>query len=176
MHGITFETERFNMRPLTIDDVTTRYQSWFSPETARMGIASARRQPTLEDLRTFIDERVGRPDVLFLGIFVKESGEHIGNLKYEPIDPKNGYSVMGILIGQQEWWGQGITSEVVCPSARWLRSRHGIREIVLGVMKDNLLARRAYEKIGFRLRQTDRIRIDPKIHEAMVWCFAESSP
>jgi ribosomal-protein-alanine N-acetyltransferase len=170
---IEIETPRFQLRLLTIQDVNERYRSWFNPETARMGIASARRPPTLQELRDFIAERAGRPDVLFLGIFARESGEHIGNIKYEPIHRDERYAVMGILIGEKAWWGKGVTAEVLRATARWLAEQCGTQEIVLGVMKDNLLARRSYEKVGFRARQTDRIRIDPRIHEAMVWHLDE---
>jgi RimJ/RimL family protein N-acetyltransferase len=170
------ETERFTLRPLCPEDVNDRYRSWFNPETARMGIAAARRQPSLQDLRDFITARAGRPEVLFLGIFARESGEHVGNVKYEPIDREQGYAVMGILIGERDWWGRGVTAEVLRATARLLRDHHGIQEIVLGVMQDNLLAKRSYEKVGFRPRHTDRIRIDPSLHEAMVWRLDEIAP
>jgi len=42
---------------------------------------------------------------LFLGIYTLESQEHIGNIKYEPIDLKCGIAIMGILIGEDKWKG-----------------------------------------------------------------------
>jgi [ribosomal protein S5]-alanine N-acetyltransferase len=173
---VTLETERFRLRSLGVADATERYRSWFNAETARMGIASARRQPSLDELRQFIAERAGRPDVLFLGIFVRETGEHIGNIKYEPIDRDEHYAVMGILLGEKSWWGKGVTAEVLRATGRWLAEHCGTTEIVLGVMKDNQLARRSYEKVGFRRSDTNRIRIDPGIHDAMVWRLDEVAP
>jgi ribosomal-protein-alanine N-acetyltransferase len=173
---MTLDTERFRLRPLGVSDATERYRSWFNAETASMGIASARSQPTLDELRQFIAERAERPDVLFLGIFVRERGEHIGNIKYEPIDRDEHYAVMGILLGEKSWWGKGVTAEVLRATARWLVEHRGTREIVLGVMKDNQLARRSYEKVGFRRSDTSRIRIDPRIHDAMVWRLDEAAP
>jgi len=173
---VALDTPRFRLRSLTVDDVNERYRSWFNADTARMGIASARRPPTPEELRDFIAERAGRPDVLFLGIFAKQGGEHIGNIKYEPIDRKQRYAVMGILIGEKQWWGKGVTAEVLRATAAWLAEHCGTQEIVLGVMKDNLPARRSYEKVGFRRRDTGRIRIDPRIHDAMVWRLDEIAP
>lgn len=174
--ALALDTPRFHLRSLTVEDVNERYQSWFNPETARMGIASARRPPTLRELRDFIAERSNRLDVLFLGIFAKQGGEHVGNIKYEPIDREQRYAVMGILIGEKQWWGKGVTAEVLRVTARWLAEYCGTQEIVLGVMKDNLPARRSYEKVGFRPRATRRIRIDPRIHESMVWRLDETAP
>lgn len=174
---LTFvETNRFLLRRLTSADVSDRYLSWFNPETARMGIAAARNAVSLDDLRAFIEARQSRSDILFLGVFVKGTGEHIGNLKFEPINAGERFAVFGILIGEKAWWGKGVTSEVLPPVARYLRDSLQIEELILGVMKDNLLAKRSYEKVGFRCRASRRIVIDPAMHDAMVWRFEESPP
>lgn len=172
----TLETDRFILRGLRTDHVTPRYASWLNPETARMGIAAARQPQSLDSLREFIAAREGSPDVAFFGIFTKIDDEHIGNVKFEPIDRVEKYAVVGILVGEKTWWGKGVTAEVFRVTARWLRDSHGIQEIVLGVMKDNLLARRSYEKVGFRNQLSTRIRIDPAIHESMVWDLTATPP
>jgi RimJ/RimL family protein N-acetyltransferase len=163
------ETRRFLLRRLTPDDASERYRSWFNEDTARMGIVAARRPQTLESLREFIAARANRADVLFLGIFVKATGLHIGNIKYEPLDRAAGYAVMGILIGEPDWWARGAAAEVIEASGRWLRDHAGIEEIVLGVAKDNVRARRSYEKVGFRACDTGRIEVDPGLNQTMVW-------
>ncbi len=175
MRGISFDTQRFALRSLTTEDVSARYQSWFNAEIASMGVSSARRQPSLDELRAFVGEREDREDVLFLGIFTKADGTHIGNLKYEPISRDGGYAVLGILIGDKAWWGKGVATEVLRPTAHWLRERYGIREIVLGVMKDNALALRGYEKVGFRAEPSPYIKYDVTLHECMVWHLDESA-
>lgn len=174
MRGVEFETTRLRLRCLTPDDATERYQSWFNPEIGAMGVRSARTRPSIEELRTFIAERLDRPDVLFLGIFEKAGGTHVGNIKYEPINAAARYAMMGILIGDKKWWGRGVAAEVLVETAGWLKQEYGIREIVLGVMKNNMLARRAYEKVGFRVEASPRIRIDAEQHESMVWHLDEA--
>lgn len=164
-----FQTERFVLRPLTPEDATETYRSWFNEDTARMGIASALRPPSIEKLRHFIRERAEREDVLFLGIFSRESGEHIGNVKFEPISRAQGFAVMGILVGDRSWWGKGVAVEILRVTGRWLAKEAGVREIVLGVRKDNVAAKRSYEKAGFRVVRPGRIKINPEIHDEMVW-------
>ena len=176
MRDVTFETERLLLRSLEPDDASEQYRSWFNPEIAAMGVRTARRQPSIEELRTFIAERLDRDDVLFLGIFDKAGSSHIGNIKYEPIDSQRAFAVMGILLGEKAWWGKGVAAEVLFPTARWVRQRYGVREIALGVMKDNALARRGYEKVGFRVEPSQHITIDPTRHESMVWHLDEVTP
>jgi ribosomal-protein-alanine N-acetyltransferase len=142
-------TERFRLRSLQESDASERYLSWMQDPAARRYIVAAATTRELADLRDYVRERVGRDDVLFLGIFEKDSELHIGNLKFEPIDVRTGEAVMGILIGDPAWRGKGVTTEVLGESGRWLKQHRGIRRIMLGVEQDNTAAIRAYERVGF---------------------------
>jgi RimJ/RimL family protein N-acetyltransferase len=161
-------TERFLLRPLTAADATERYVAWFDDDVAKKTIHSAADNRSLEKVRAYINERADQDDVLFLGIFTKDDELHIGNVKYEPVDSERGYAVMGILIGDVSWRGKGVATEVLRASGEWLRENAGIRELVLGVHKDNPAAIRSYEKAGYRIEATDKIKVDPKRGVSMI--------
>jgi ribosomal-protein-alanine N-acetyltransferase len=139
-------TTRFILKPLTLNDVTDRYASWLSDSTSGKFILA---RFYGSDLKKYVSERSNRDDVLFLGIFNKIDGLHIGNIKYEPIDSQQSYAVMGILIGDAAWRGKGVAREVILASATWLHKNKKIDQIVLGVSKSNNAAIQAYQKIGF---------------------------
>lgn len=151
-------TDRFLLRELVEENATERYLSWFSDYEARKFISAASNTKSLSDLRQYILERIGRKDILFLGIFEKQSGLHIGNIKYEPIDTELGYAIMGILIGDPAFRGKGVTPEVLKASVQWLKLHRNIKQIVLGVSKDNPGAIRSYEKTGFLIADTPYIQ------------------
>ena len=162
------KTPRFLLRPLTVSDVSERYLSWLSEDAALRFIIAAGEERGLEQLREYVARRQKRDDVLFLGIFNLD-GEHIGNVKYEPIDRELRSTVMGILIGELSWRGKGVAGEVIHASAQWLNRHSGIRSIVLGVDVDNLPAIAAYRKIGFIEKKTTLI-LNPESHLCtMVW-------
>jgi RimJ/RimL family protein N-acetyltransferase len=155
--AIEIMTERFLLRELTQDDATERYYAWLHDDAAEKYISASARTTGLADLRRYVGERIGREDVVFLGIFTKDTGTHIGNIKYEPVDAKQGYAIMGILIGEPAWRGKGVASEVLKASAGWLRRNRGIGQILLGVHSDNVAAIKAYEKVGFSIAETPYI-------------------
>lgn len=142
------ETARFKLRPLTIADVSPRYLSWLSEDRVLRFINGATGENQLEELKSYVAQREQRVDVLFLGIFT-HAGEHIGNIKYEPVDCRWGVAVMGILIGEVASRGKGVAGEVIHASAIWLHKNRGISQIVLGVDRNNIAGIRAYEKLGF---------------------------
>ena len=56
---------------------------------------------------------------------------------------------MGILIGEAEWRGKGVATEVLLASAEWLCNNRNIQQIILSVSRSHTAAIRAYKKVGF---------------------------
>ena len=140
-------TNRFILRPLNVKDVNERYANWLIDESTSKYISA---RISLMELRDYVLARSNRDDVLFLGVFNKTNGLHIGNIKYEPIDVERHQAVMGILIGDKDWRDKGVASEVIIASAMMLNRLLKIEKILLGVSKSNLAAIKAYEKTGFK--------------------------
>jgi len=144
-------TKRFQLKSLTTKDVTEKYLSWFSGSKEVVEyIAYAKTNADINKLRQYVKEREDREDVLFLGIFT-DSGQHIGNIKYEPINLIDQSAKMGILIGDKEWRGKGVAAEVIKDSGKYLKENYKIKCIDLGVNKDNIAAVSAYKKMKFKI-------------------------
>jgi len=147
--AVYIETSRFFLRQLTVDDVSNRYLSWLGDSVAKQWITTAASMRRLSDLRQYVQQRVGRDDVLFLGIFSKADGLHIGNIKYEPISKSEGWAEMGVLIGDPDFRGKRVFAEVLSASADWLKVNMQIERIHLGVEIENMPALTAYRNAGF---------------------------
>jgi [ribosomal protein S5]-alanine N-acetyltransferase len=140
--------------------------SWFSGSKEVVEyIAYAKTNADINKLRQYVKEREDRKDVLFLGIFT-DSEQHIGNIKYEPINLKDKSDTMGILIGEKEWRGKGVASEVIKVSSEYLGKTYGVRYIDLGVERGNTPAVSAYKKMQFEVVEEDdngfKMRLDLK--------------
>jgi len=157
MSKISIQTERFLLRTITEEDVSTTYLSWLQDGASNKFISSASQDMAMDDLRKFIFDRSNRDDIIFLAIIDSINELHIGNIKYEPVNTLEGYAVLGILIGNEDFRGKKVASEVITESAKWLKQNLNINQIVLGVHCDNFPAIRAYQKIGFILADTPHI-------------------
>lgn len=140
------------LRELTVADVTERYRDWLLEPEAKKNISAT--TDSLSELVQYVADRTQREDVLFWGIFDLLSGLHVGNLKYEPVNTELGYAIVGVLIGEVEYRGRGVATEVLVASTAWLKENRQINQFLLGVWKANLAAVRAYEKAGFKLAET----------------------
>ncbi|PLL14444.1 GNAT family N-acetyltransferase [Tabrizicola sp. TH137] len=157
---VRIRSTRFDLRPITETDVTPRYLGWF----ASRGASNITQHPaSLDDLRTYVRDRSDRTDILFLAIRSADTGQHIGNLKLEPIDRALSGAILGIFIGEEAWHGKGVATETIGATAQWLQAELGLRHLWLGVTEDNHAARRAYEKSGFVLAPCPLIPARPGI-------------
>ncbi len=159
-NNTTIQTSRFILRLLSEDDVSETYLSWFKDRDAKKYIYAAGSVKDKEYLKEYIRVRKNRPDVIFWGIFEKNTNLHIGNIKYEPIDSEKRSAVMGILIGDVSFRGKGVSGEAIRATAIFLKNQRNIKEILLGVHKENLMAIHAYQKLGFREKEDSNLKAD----------------
>lgn len=142
----SISTNRFTLRLLNDLDASERYLSWFEDKMSKQYIAYS--SSSIRSLKDYINSKNTATDCILWGIFFK--GEHIGNIKYEPIDLQSGQATMGILIGEPTWRGKGVAAEVIAATANCLKKQFSIGEIILGVDANNIPAIKSYEKLGFR--------------------------
>jgi [ribosomal protein S5]-alanine N-acetyltransferase len=162
-------TKRFLLRPLVESDATARYLSWLYDADAKKYITFAEKPKSFSELKKYVLDRIYRDDIIFLGIFERATGLHIGNIKYEPVNSELGYAIMGLLIGDRQYRGKGVSAEVLTSSAKWLKQHRKVSQIVLGVSKDNAAAIKAYEKVGFVVENTPYIPKTVPDSMTMVW-------
>lgn len=168
MTNTTIQSKRFNLVTLRQSDVTDRYVRWVNNLNNKY-ITYASQNRSHADIQSYIAERENNSTILFLGIFVRETNEHIGNIKYESIDLINKTAVMGILIGEESWRGLGVAPEVIKSSSEWLNKKFNINQIILGVDSKNIAAVKAYTKIGFKRDEAPSIDIVDKSKWIMIW-------
>lgn len=159
------KTERFDLRDLTEMDASIEYLSWLSDPNTKRFISAAKKTQNLAELKNFIRERTDSDFVRFFGIFERATNKHIGNIKYEPIDTKLRYAIMGVLIGDPLFRGVGVFGEVYPATSRYIRDTYNLSNIFLGVDYHNSAAIKSYEKVGFL--ETERHPLN-KIHSRIV--------
>ena len=150
MQGIEIESNHYYLRSLSALDNLDNYLFWMSNPSNNKFIISSRTNYTFNELLEFIDGCNKSDQALLLGIFLKTSNVHIGNIKYDNIDILSKKAFMGILIGDMKYRGRGIAKEVIQITVNWLNKNLGIENFLLGVDQDNDIALKLYRKLGFK--------------------------
>ena len=149
------ETKQIYLRELTLEDVSEKYLSWLNdPEVnEHLGLTKDKAitsKLTLDDLKEFVFKKWDNNSCYFMGIFLKETDEHIGNIKleYMTINGEQTWGI-GLLIGEKQYWNKGIGTEAVRLMLD-IAFTDKIPEVILAVKEENKGAIRVYEKVGFK--------------------------
>ena len=90
---------------------------------------------------------------------------HIGTIKLEPIDWRKQEAILGLLICNKNYWGEGIGVEATKLMVNYAFSKIGLNRVKLCVYLENKPAVRVYEKAGFKV---DEIKKGAKWTEIMM--------
>ena len=126
------------------------YLSWLQNVEDNQFIEAVREDYSKFDLQKYLESRVNNPQVKFWGIFL-ESRKFIGTIKLEPINWENQTAWLGMMIGDSSEHGKGYGFQALNLVLNQAENVLLLRDIFLGVHKDNTPAIRIYKKSGFEI-------------------------
>lgn len=144
----SLETKRLVLDRLSTSHLSDAYVSWMNdPNVCRF--LETEGNYTKEDLMGYLVDVESRLDMLFWAIIRKDNGQHIGNIKIDPVSRRHSIGEYGILIGDRQSWGKGFAKEASEAVIEYCFSKLKLRKINLGVVTENFAAVALYERIGF---------------------------
>jgi [ribosomal protein S5]-alanine N-acetyltransferase len=143
------EGKKIYLRAISLSDVTEEYLSWLNDEETTRGLASGVFPSTIEELQRFVEGVVSNKNIVMFAICDHSDDKHIGNIKLDNFDWVSRTCELGLLIGNKNYWGKGIGSEVCRLTLEYAFSDLNIRKVSLAVYENNPAAIRLYEKLGF---------------------------
>lgn len=87
-------------------------------------------------------------DVIF-GIVLLETGKLIGNMGLHRINYINGTAVTGSIIGEKQYWGQGLGTEAKMLVLEYAFNTLNLRKVCASVYDFNGRSKRCMEKCGY---------------------------
>ncbi|MCL2141149.1 MAG: GNAT family N-acetyltransferase [Dehalococcoidia bacterium] len=97
----------------------------------------------------------------FFTIFTASERQQIGNCGIYDIDMENQRAVIGISIGDQQFWGKSYGTETCWILLNYAFQKIGLSLLYLKTLSDNIRAQKCFYKCGFRacgsLLETGRI-------------------
>jgi len=148
--SLRLEGEDLLLRELDLkSDNLDEYLTWMRDKDSNPYIKGVDQNLSIEQLKDYVTAKNNDPMALLLGIFLKETGKHIGNLKFQPIDFNDNSAWIGILIGNRDYRGRGFAQASIKLGISHLGSGVGIKNYFLGVDLANSTAIRTYKELGF---------------------------
>jgi RimJ/RimL family protein N-acetyltransferase len=148
--------ERVRLRGIEREDIAT-FLRWFNdPEVRQYLLMYAPMSKTQEE-RWFESALDHKDDFLFaIEVHVEDKWVHIGNVGLHRIDWKNRTAVLGIALGEKDYWGKDYGTDSVGTMLKFGFETLNLHRIELEVFAFNPRALRCYEKVGFKKEGTRR--------------------
>jgi RimJ/RimL family protein N-acetyltransferase len=137
------------------------YVSWLRNVEDNGFIEAVRKDYSKIDLQKYLESRVNNPQVKFWGIFL-ESNKFIGTIKLEPIIWENQTAWLGMMIGDYSERGKGYGSQALNLVLDYAKKVLLLKDIFLGVHRNNTPAIGLYRKAGFQIYKVNDSQVTMK--------------
>ncbi len=144
MKGEKFRLETFRDKYITQD-----YVHWLRSKEINKLIIHSGENITFEEVRNYCNTLLDSQDNIFLAIVINEDNKHIGNVRLGPIDFHSHKCSFGLMIGDLNYHGKGIGTEVVTLFIKYVFEELKMHKLYLGVWDHNKADIRIYEKNQF---------------------------
>lgn len=145
------ETERLFLRHLDASDATQAYAAWLNDPEINQYLETRHSLQTVESCRAFIEQCNADEGSYLFGVFLKETGLHIGNIKIGFINKVYQRGQLSLFIGEKSCWGKGFSSELVKAVTRYGFETLGLHRMEAGCYEDNLASLRVFLKAGYKV-------------------------
>ena len=142
---------RISIRPLKVEDAYTSYKWRNDPEVFKYTGTVYSNEITLETELNWIKNVIAKEDDYRCAIIV--DGIYVGNIYITNI--KDGEGEYHIFIGNKEYWGKGIATEVSKLIIQYAFECLRLKSIFLNVRKENAVAIKLYNNLGFTIEKED---------------------
>jgi RimJ/RimL family protein N-acetyltransferase len=146
---ILIEGQQIVLRDLRLEDVTQAYVDWMNDPEVVQYTESRFSQHTLETVRSFVRVYGNNPGSILFGIFSKEKGIHVGNIKLGPVNWYHGLGDLALIIGNKAFWGRGVAPEAIAMASRYAFDVLHLSKVTAGCYSTNKASEKAFLKAGF---------------------------
>lgn len=132
------------------------------------------------EVQQYVEEVWASKYCAFFAVFHNNGNHFIGTTKINFLNDrglKNQVADIGIMIGERDYWGKGLATDILRAISQYAFNELGVRKLTAGAMSPNVAVLRAFERIGYveeaRLRQHLSIEGEEYCDHVLLGCFRE---
>jgi spore coat polysaccharide biosynthesis protein SpsF (cytidylyltransferase family)/RimJ/RimL family protein N-acetyltransferase len=147
---LEMEGERICLKMLLPGDVTDDYVDWMNDEDITQFLESRDRTYTADDLIEYVKSMSESPDDFLFGIFLRENGRQIGNIKIGGLNRRHNFADTGLIIGDKREWGKGFGTEAIALASKYAFETLKLNKLIAGMYANNIGCYKAFICAGYR--------------------------
>jgi len=141
-------TERLHLRQFTVDDITPEYIEALNDKKVVQYTGARHKSWNLESSQEFVLDSNIEGIRELVGIFLKDSGKHIGNIRLH-FDKRERRVALGIMIWDKRQWGKSYGTEALNAISDYVFNDLGYHKLWAGYYTENISSGKMFKKAGF---------------------------
>ena len=142
--------EKIYLGPIEFEKIKDDYYNWINLEENRQGLNTGYYPKSIKNLQDFVNSSNSSNSILF-GIFDIKDSTYLGNVKIGPIDWKNRIAEFGRFLGNSDFKGKGIGTEVTKLVLKHCFESLNLNKVISGCLSNNIASRKSNEKNGMQI-------------------------
>ena len=124
------------------------YFSWMNNLEYDAFTERSRYPNNVTSAREYYEKSCRKQDLVMLGIYDNETGDHIGNVSYKGINSFSRHGHLGYLVGDAAYRGRGIATEAVMMFMYYGFNKLNFNRVHTTITVDNKASIKVAEKVG----------------------------
>jgi RimJ/RimL family protein N-acetyltransferase len=145
---VTIVGKKTRLRAIERSDIPT-FVHWLNDPEVTQYLAMYMPMSQAQEERWF-EAQLEKRDGFILGIETFD-GKLIGNLGLVNVDWKNSQALLGIVIGEKEYWNHGYGADAITALLGFAFKQMNLHRVHLATYEYNERAIKCYQKCGFKL-------------------------
>ena len=175
--------ERIHIVPFGNDHLNnSRYFAWLNDiDVVRyLGRDEYLEHIPFAEVQQYVEEVRASKYCSFFAVYHTEENFFIGTAKINFLNDrglKNKIADIGIMIGERDYWGKGLATDILRAISQYAFVEMGVRKLTAGAASPNVAVLKAFERIGYveeaRLRRHLSIEGEGYCDHILLGCFRE---
>ncbi len=169
--------EKLFLRALEKSDINDNYLMWINDPEVTKYMVTGSFPSNMEMLEEYYINMTKSTNHVILAIVDIETVKHVGNITLNNINWITRKAILGLMIGEKQFWGKGYGSEATNLVVRYAFDQLNLRRLWLGCYANHKSAIRVYEKAGFIIEGElkDEYYSDGKFHNMLIMGITRES-
>jgi diamine N-acetyltransferase len=130
-------------------ELNATYARWFNDFETTRALGDIAPPWTLERQEAWYREEVSAENLIPFTVYAREGWQPVGTTALLDVDFRNRTAEYGIIIGEPDFRGRGLGSEITRLIVEYAFDTLGLHTLLLTVYSFNVAGIRAYQKAGF---------------------------
>lgn len=154
MQAPILKGQQVYLKELLEADVSHQYVQWLNTPEINQYLESRYQKQSTASCLKFIQNLQKQKNHCFWGVYCNMNNTHIGNIKLGPINFQYRRATIGLMIGDKDYWGKGIATEIINLVTQFSFSTLQLHKIDAGCYASNLGSKYAFLKAGYQVEGT----------------------